>query len=185
MVREGSRLRDRRKTRATCSSIAAFTLLEILLTLALIGLLATALIVGAVKLTEPRALTAEDVFWKAVTESRREALLSNQEVRLRFVTQKKMYALVSNGPAGERQYPFENMDDVKVEFLTAGKPGSAILLHGQLVETQTVPSVTFYGDGTCSPFRVQLRTGGAARVLAIDPWTCAPVLPATENNRST
>ena len=59
-----------------------------------------------------------------------------------------------------------------------------VLVGGQLVETQTLPSVTFYGDGTCSPFRAQLRNKGVdPRVLEIDPWTCAQVLPNAEDKR--
>jgi general secretion pathway protein H len=41
-----------------------------------------------------------------------------------------------------------------------------------------LPYVTFYADGTCSPFRAQLRTGGPARFVTLDPWTCAPLLEA-------
>ena len=51
-----------------------------------------------------------------------------------------------------------------------------MLADGGLVETQPRVSVTFYEDGTCTPFRVQLRTRDGAHLLSIDPWTCAPVL---------
>lgn len=169
----------------TPSSRAAFTLLEVLLTLALIGLLTSVLVVGAMSLTEPKPITVEDVFWKAVGESRKTALLSGHEVRLRFVTKGKTYALVATGPRGEQRFPIEKQEDVKVDFLSLQKSGSAILINSQLVETQTIPYVTFFGDGTCSPFRLQIRTaGGPARSLSIDPWTCAPVLSAADTNRS-
>jgi general secretion pathway protein H len=39
-----------------------------------------------------------------------------------------------------------------------------------------MPFVTLYSDGTCTPFRVQFHSNGAARIIAIDPWTCAEVL---------
>ena len=58
-----------------------------------------------------------------------------------------------------------------------------MLLGGQLVETKTLPYVTFYGDGTCSPFRLQIRTTGEARVIAIDPWTCSLVLTSDDRGR--
>ena len=166
------------------SSAAAFTLLEILITLALMGLLVGVLVLGAVKLTEPKAVIAEDVFWKAVAQCRREALLSGQDVRLRFVSKAKSFALVSNGPSGEQRFPFESEEDVKLDFLSTQKSGSAILIRSQLVETQTIPYVTFYGDGTCSPFRLQIRTGGPARSVSIDPWTCAQVLAAADTGRT-
>lgn len=183
MVRLRLIARGGEKADATPSSRTAFTLLEVLLTLGLIGLLAGVLIVGAVQLTGSKPITAEDVFWKAVSECRKEALLSGHEVRLRFSTKNKNFALISTGPGGEHEYPFEKMEDVKVDFLSTQKGGSAILIRSQLVETQTVPYVTFYGDGTCSAFRVQLRTGGPARSIAIDPWTCSPVLTVAEGSR--
>ncbi len=160
-----------------------FTLLEILLTVALIGLLAGVLVTAAVQLTDEGPATPEDVFWKAVTESRREALLTGQDVRLRFQAKNKQYALVASGAAREQQFPFVPSETLAVEFLSAQKGGGAMLIRSQLVETQRVPFVTFYSDGTCTPFRVQIRTGGEPRLLSIDPWTCAPVLPATEARR--
>ena len=37
---------------------------------------------------------------------------------------------------------------------------------------------------SCSPFRVQLRNKGIdPRTLAVDPWTCAQVLPSAEDRR--
>lgn len=164
------------------SSRDGFTLLEVVLALGLIGLIATVLIISATNLTTPKAKTAEDVFWKAVAESRKEALLTGREVRLRFMAEKKKFALVSIGPAGVQEYSIENYDDVKIDFLTAQKGASAILIASQLVETQTIPYVTFYGDGTCTPFRLQVRTGGPARTIAIDPWTCAQMLTSNDRN---
>ena len=155
-----------------------FTLLEVLLTVALIGLLSGALVTAAVYLTDDKPITPEDVFWKSVTESRRQALLTGRDVRLRFVKKDKAHALVATGAEGEQRFPFEKVDELTVDFLSVQKSGSAILIRGQLVETQTIPYVTFYGDGTCTPFRVQFRTGGAARSIAVDPWTCAPILVA-------
>ena len=162
---------------------AGFTLLEILLVLALLGLLAGLFISAAGGLTTGKAQTAEDVFWQAVGEARKQALLAGRNVQMTFALGKKdeTAALVLTLDGAEQRVPFDAIDEVKVEFLSLQKTRSAILVGGELVETQTMPSVTFYGDGTCTPFRVQLRTGGGnTRSLAIDPWTCAQVLPKTE-----
>ena len=70
--------------------------------------------------------------------------------------------------------------EVSVQFLQSLKGGSLILIAGQAVETQELPRVRFYPDGTCTAFRVQFRVGANAWQLAIDPWTCAPVLEKTE-----
>ncbi|MFZ1056073.1 MAG: hypothetical protein WAN79_10410, partial [Opitutaceae bacterium] len=57
---------------------------------------------------------------------------------------------------------------------------SSILIGGIVVETEPLTSVTFYDDGTCTPFRAQIRTNGGAHLLSIDPWTCAPILAKTD-----
>jgi prepilin-type N-terminal cleavage/methylation domain-containing protein len=160
-----------------------FTLLEVLLTLAVIALMSGVLISGAVGLTESKAGTPEDLFWKAAADSRKQALLSGNEVRLRFVAKNKTYALVATSATGEKKFPYEGAGELTIDFLSTQKAASAILIRSQLVETQTIPYVTFYGDGTCSPFRVQFRTGGPAHSLSIDPWTCAPILNTSPSPR--
>ncbi len=68
-----------------------------------------------------------------------------------------------------------------IDFLapaSAAGSSASILIAGQLVETQTLPYVTFYGDGTCAPFRVQMKSKNSESILEIDPWTCAPILKA-------
>ncbi|HEY0945519.1 MAG TPA: prepilin-type N-terminal cleavage/methylation domain-containing protein [Opitutaceae bacterium] len=160
----------------------AFTLLEILLVLALIGLLTSALVVSinrGLSLSGQQAVTVEDVFWRAVTESRKQALVRRSEVRLRYDERERQF--VASGGGGEKTYPVEQPGEVQVEFLTTTKGGSSILIGGNLVETQALPYVKFYDDGTCTPFRMQVRTGGPARTLSIDPWTCAPVLESETN----
>ena len=72
--------------------------------------------------------------------------------------------------------------DFEVSFLAAGKGGPTILLGGVLLESQPISHVTFYSDGTCSPFRLQLMRGGSVSTLSVDPWTCAPVLPPPDPN---
>lgn len=160
----------------------AFTILEILVVIALMGLLSGVLISGGVHLVRETVVTPEDVFWKAVLESRKLALFSGHDVRLSYSGKdEKERALVARSADGrETRFQFEGNGPLTVDFLPAGKSGNAMLLGGQLVETKTLPYVTFYGDGTCSPFRLQIRTTGEPRVLAIDPWTCALVLPAEE-----
>lgn len=147
--------------------------------LALLGLMAGLFISSADSLLSAKREFPEDVFWKAVGEARKKALLSGREVRLVFAeaSRDEPAALVLNFEGVEQRVPFE-MKEVKIDFLSLDKARATILVAGELVETQTIPAVTFYGDGTCMPFRVQIRTnGGNARTLGIDPWTCAQVLP--------
>ncbi len=176
-----TRARPRTTFPASIRARAGFTLLEILLVLGLIGLLTSVLVVGINQLTADRPTTPEEVFWQAIAECRKQALLSSQDVTLMFSDKEKPPALAAAWKGGGTRFPFENASDLKVDFLAAQKGGSAILLGGQLVETKTVPHVTFYADGTCSSFRAQFKSAGSeVRVLTVDPWTCAPVLPDSE-----
>lgn len=160
-----------RKARPT----SGFTLLEILLAVALIALLSAALVSTSVHLTDRKPRSNDQVFWEAVQMARRSALHSQSDVVLRYDEKNKEF--VMSGANGQKSFPLAtSADDLRVEFLHADSGNSAILIGGQLVEMQTIPAVTFYGDGTCVPFRVQFRASGAAHVIAIDPWTCAPVL---------
>ena len=154
-----------------------FTLLEILLVIGLIGLLAGVLVGGSARLLADRPVTVEAVFWEAAANARRKALQQDRDVSLRYDARER--AFIANAAGSETRFPVP-AGEVKVDFLPASNPSGAglVLIAGSLVDTRTLSAVTFYADGTCSPFRVQIATGGPARTLAIDPWTCAPALPA-------
>ena len=156
-----------------------FTLLEMLLTLALIALLAGALIGGSSALLAEKPPSADDVFWSTVRTARKTALNSEQELNLRYDEKTKAFQLTP--PDGLVQsFPIPvagSGNDLIVEFLAAQKTGGSILLGGTVVETEPLSGgVTFYADGTCTPFRLQIRVNGGAHIIALDPWTCSPVL---------
>ena len=162
----------------------AFTIFEVLMVIALIAMLTGVLVTGSARLASGRVVTPEDVFWKAVMETRKMALLSGSEVRLIYADKDKERALVAKAADGtEQRFPFEWAGELKLDFLSTQKGLSAILIRGQAVETGTIQYVTFYGDGTCSPFRLQIRAGGEPRIITIDPWTCSLVLPASTSQR--
>jgi prepilin-type N-terminal cleavage/methylation domain-containing protein len=151
-----------------------FTLLEIIVTVALIGLLASVLIVGSTRMLSAQPVTPEDVFRKAVSETRKDAVENNLEVRLAFDSKEKVFTASSG--SGARTYPVSGAGDPTFDFIPQQKGGSAIMIAGMIIETQKLPFITFYPDGTCSPFRAQFRQNDSVRVIAIDPWTCAPIL---------
>lgn len=167
---------------------AAFTLLEVLMVLALIGLMTSVFVVGYTKVFDDKPATPDQVFWGAVTAARKQALMSGREVRLQFMAASSGEGASESWPSlvatwengGQKIFPFEDMGDVLCEFLSTQKGTSAILVGGQVVETQTIPWVRFFGDGTCIPFRVQFRIGGLTHTQAIDPWTCAQMLDRTD-----
>lgn len=160
--------------------VVGFTLLEILLALAMIALLATVLVGGASRTLSAKPVSTDDIFWKACGEARKLALESGHEVRLSFADDREKGRRFSlDDGIGARDFPITAAGEIAVNFMSGQKvAGSAVILAGQLIETQSLPFVSFYGDGTCSAFRVQIRSGVNAHVLSVDPWTCAPVLPA-------
>ena len=164
---------------------AAFTLLEILLALALIALLAGVLVGGSTQLLTNQSVSVDDIFWKAVQEARKSALKSGGEVRLSFVDDKeqgKEFVIDGAGTRRELPVPAVSADTLEVSFLTTQKNGGVMMIAGVVLETQTIPAVIFYADGTCTPFRMQVSRRGAAHIVAIDPWTCAPILTPPDSN---
>jgi len=161
----------------------AFTLIEVLVALALLALLAGVFVANVGNMLNTRNPTPEDVFWKAVTEARKYALLKGHDVRLAYDGKAKVFTASTD--EGSQTFPVPIAGDLELDFLGVSKSGrTAILIGGTLVETQTLPFVTFYNDGTCSDFRVQLRFDrGQPRYLQIDPWTCAPILVVADSAR--
>ena len=159
------------------ASRRGFTLLEMLLTLALIALLAGALIGGSSALLAEKPPSAHDVFWSTVRTARKTALNAEQDLNLRYDEKTKAFQLTPPDGGVQSFLIPGSGNDLIVEFLAAQKTGGSILLGGTVVETEPLSGgVTFYADGTCTPFRLQIRVNGGAHIIAIDPWTCSPVL---------
>jgi general secretion pathway protein H len=156
-----------------------FTLLEILLVLALVGLIGALLATGVARVFSNDHPAPEDVFWQACRSAQKLASLSEHEVSLGFDAKEKKLVWGNDRETDSAAFDAAG-GGVSVQFLQSLKGGSLILIAGQAVETQELPRVMFYPDGTCTAFRVQFRVGANAWQLAIDPWTCAPVLEKTE-----
>lgn len=152
---------------------AAFSLLEVILMLALVGLTAALFISGAAALARPRDVPPREQFWSALTAARQLALESGREVRLSFERPERRLAW-SDGTVQHGQAIAVST----LEFLPDVTEGT-ILLGGELAETPTLATVRVYPDGTCDPFRAQVLTvDGRRAVWQVDPWTCAPILSA-------
>ncbi len=160
----------------------AFTLVEILLVLALVGLITAMVAAGITRVLSDDHPTPDDVFWQACRSAERLATLGEREVSLGFDPKGRKFVWSDGRDTGEAALD-PTGGDVSVQFLQAQAGGGLILIAGQVVETQEVPRVTFFPDGTCSAFRVQLRAGDQTWQLAIDPWTCAPVLAKTPEGK--
>lgn len=169
-----------------------------LLSIAIIALIGTVLVAGATNLLNDQPVSVDDVFWKAVQQARKMALKAEHDIRLKWDRDKKQFVIVdgiappaiaADGFTKEetplKTYPVlvPSGQEVTVDFLGASaKGGNAILVGGVLLESQPIPYATFFADGTCTAFRLQVMRNGAAHVLSIDPWTCAQVLTPGEQN---
>src|SRR4051812_26180967 len=150
-----------------------YTLVEIVLVLALLALAGAVLLPAAGAIfARGRVGKAEEAVAIVLQQVRREAVLRGRPLVLQFDAEAQRFRW--DDSAGPRL----GSEDARltVEFLRP-RAASAVLIGGQLVETALVPVLRFFPDGTCDPVRVQVRGGGgAARVMVIDPWTCAPGL---------
>jgi len=159
---------DHKRTPVTCRQ--AFTLVEVLLVLAIMALFATLFIPGVnAIIREIDARGPEQIVSEAMLAARGAALETGRTVVLRY-------------DAGERRFLAEGMGAFRTPQLPAGlklellppETGAMVLLGGRLVETGESRRVRFFPDGTCDPFRLQLQQDTAPpRFLLADPWTCA------------
>uniref|UniRef100_UPI004048F3E3 prepilin-type N-terminal cleavage/methylation domain-containing protein n=1 Tax=Cephaloticoccus sp. TaxID=1985742 RepID=UPI004048F3E3 len=153
---------------------SAFTLIEMLLALALLALLSAVLINGMSGFFQSKEARPDDNFWQAVTSARMQALEHEQIVSLQFNQEEKQLVWSSVDSRGTIAMPAQEL-----HFLTPEKSATK-LLGGVRIESDTLPRVRFYPDGTCDAFRVEIITDDKRRsILQIDQWTCAPVLVST------
>lgn len=151
---------------------AAFSLLEVLLALAVLALVGSLFIAGGSTFLRARQPSVEDLFWQAVATCSERAVESGRPVVLAFdPEQGALRALGEDFPGSTLPIP-----GGKIEFLSA-TDRRTVLLGGEAVGTAVVPHVRFYPEGTCDAFRAQLTdAAGRRNTIRVDPWTCAPVL---------
>ena len=154
--------------------MAGFTLLEVLVVLALIGLISALLIGSSDALL--RSIGKDDLETTALTaiaNARHSAVLAGRQEELHNDDQTRMLSWDDGSAAltGEGT----------VRLLPAVKT-SAMLVGGQAVEAPLL-RVRFYADGTCDPFRLEIVKDKASHILSIDPWTSTPLLPEASPNQ--
>jgi general secretion pathway protein H len=159
-----------------------FTLIEILLAIALVGLLGWIFVGASSALLADRGQSPDEQFWGACAAARKEALEERRTVLLTVDTKDpKARGYTLNDGSAKTLLPITGADDLVVDFHPVqSDASSSTLIGGTLVETQPLAAATFYNDGTCTPFRAQVRTAAGAHILSVDPWTCAPVLSKSD-----
>ena len=152
-----------------------FTLIEVLLTLALMALVSTVLISGTSQFFQARDDRPDDRFWQAVIAARQAALEQGQPVSLSY--DKKTKILQWQAPAAPTT-PVQSLNlPVKTFRFLPETRDATFLIGGVLTETTNLERVKFYPDGTCDAFRVEIvEMDNRREIIRIDPWTCAPIL---------
>jgi prepilin-type N-terminal cleavage/methylation domain-containing protein len=154
------------------SGAGGFSLLEIVVVLALFGLISVLLIGGSGALL--RAVSqddAENTALSAIAAARHGAVLAGQTLQLRVDEQ----ARVLDWGAGNATISGED----GVRLLPPVKL-SSILIGGR-VQEEALAGVRFYADGTCDPFRLEIVRDKTSRILTIDPWTCTVLAPDAQS----
>lgn len=152
-----------------------FTLLEIVVVLALIALVSALLIGGSGALL--RSVGREDVentALSAMASARHGAVLAGRTLELRVDDKTRVLDW------GVGHVTLAGEDTVR---LLPPLKISSVLIGGRLQE-EPVARVRFYADGTCDPFRLEIVRGPTSHLLLIDPWTCTVLAPgAKERSR--
>jgi prepilin-type N-terminal cleavage/methylation domain-containing protein len=149
----------------------AFTLLEVILAIALVGLVASLFITGGSEMFRARQRTMADVFWESVQAARLQAVQEDATVVMRFDEKSKRILWGASDESRGVDWPGRNLEFLPFETR------DTILLGGQLVDTGRLAAVRFFADGTTDRFRVQLTDpNGQVSRLELDPWTAAPVV---------
>lgn len=158
-----------------------FTLLEMMLVVALIGMFTAALVLNIESMVRQSAASVvEGAFWEAARTARTDALLQRRTETVRF--DERSGAFIVQSPAGQRRFEIDRKDwksnlRLEVAFKKRLASSQFTLVRGELVDLREIPSIQFFQDGTCTPFVLELVVGDATRRIEIDPWTGAELLP--------
>jgi type II secretion system protein H len=162
-----------------------FTLLEILLVLALIGSVSSLMVIsiGSIARTTP-ADSLEGAFWGALREAREAAMRTRRAQEITFDAKKLQFIVEGGGFAGTEAVSIERASDsekFEAVFMQVLPTNSFTLVRGRLVTEREITSMLVFPDGTCQPVTVEFRFPGGTRRLPIDPWTCAELLDGEED----
>jgi len=173
---ESPRMRSARFSNASGSpargAVRGFTLIEILLVLALLAVFGTVFVTGITPML--RAMDERgpvQLLSEAILDAREQALVSGREVELRYNAEERR---LSWSGADSRTETKVLPLGTSLELLPM-EAGGSILLGGELTEAQEpLRRVRFFPDGTCDAFRVRVREPDRpAALFVVDPWTCA------------
>jgi prepilin-type N-terminal cleavage/methylation domain-containing protein len=153
----------------------AFTLIELMLTMALIALLSSLFIWNINALLKQGELEAlQNELWGAVEKAKQAAVFSRQPHKVRFDEKLQSFMVSSGGEEIAFKVDtsgFGEEVEIEVLFKMILPRDGYRLVRGELVTHREIESVTFFPDGTCTPFSVDLKIGEYESGYQIDPWT--------------
>lgn len=159
-----------------------FTLIEMLLVFALIGVFATLFVLNADSLVKETATQAVEMkFWMAVREARSQAIVHRRAQALWF-DKKAAAFVVENVDTGAKQNFVIKRDDwatdteLAVAFKKEVDSNKHTLVAGELQTLREIPEARFFPDGACTPFVATFQVGTEEKQIQIDPWTGAELL---------
>jgi type II secretion system protein H len=160
----------------------AFTLIEMLLVLALIGVFATLFVVNASSFGRQTATQAvEAQFWNAVREARTRAIVDRQAQAVRYDDEAVAFVVENIRDGAQSTFSVSREDwppdlEVAIALKKRVDRSQFTLVRGELVDLREIPEVRFFPDGACVPFVADFRVGDTERQIEIDPWTGAELL---------
>jgi len=157
-----------------------FTLVEIILTLALVGLLSSIFVLNIGALVRQGELeTLENEFWKAARSAHQRAVFEQRPYALSFDEERRAFVLASGANRQLFRVDTSQLEEdapLEVSFRERLPEDGFRLVRGELVTTREIASAVFHPDGTCSPFSVSLVIADYRSSYQIDPWTCAELV---------
>lgn len=161
-----------------------FTLIEMLLAVALVAILSTMFVLNLKSLLRDGELeTLEREYWRAV-ESARSGAVFNQKVHfIEWDAEGQRFLVKSAGSVEEFEVDLSAMGDPEIEvfFEEVAPENSYVLIAGELVAKREIATVGFYPDGTCSPYTVSLKVDEFETVFQMDPWTGVQLVDPNED----
>jgi prepilin-type N-terminal cleavage/methylation domain-containing protein len=162
----------------------AFTLLEVLLVLALIGSAASVFVISidSIARTTP-ADSLESAFWTSLRDAREAAMRTRRVHEIAFNVGDMQFVIEGGGNVSIESVDLEGVsesDTFEAVFTQVLPTNTFTLLRGRLVTEREITSMLVFPDGTCQPVTVEFRFPGGTRRLPIDPWTCAELIDEDE-----
>ena len=155
-----------------------------MLTIALIALLSTMFVWNIKTLLKQGEMEAlQNEFWSAVEKAKQRAVFSRLPCVVRFDIDQQAFVVSAGGESSVFEVDSEALGEVEMEVLfmeTLPRDGYR-LIRGELVTRREIDSVTFYPDGTCTPFTVDLRIAEYEASYQIDPWSGAEMVKPGES----